>query len=198
MDVCAQAVADSKVHIGEPFELGHANSKSGLLNSFRGSAQASVRLLESVEKRSKRRNGCGGVKRRGAWELCLCWQVEQRDEVGTGARDGLYTPEPLFEKGGELHLGAEHVLLKSAPDSVSRFGGGRELAKKLGLAQDDYTVTFQSRLSKDWVTPFTDVTLEQMRDEGKHKKVALTACMRKLITILNAMVRDQKEWQHAM
>ena len=30
---------------------------------------------------------------------------------------------------------------------------------------------------------------------GKHKKVALTACMRKMITILNAMVRDNKEWQ---
>lgn len=33
--------------------------------------------------------------------------------------------------------------------------------------------------------------------QGKHKKVALTACMRKMITILNAMVRDQKEWKMA-
>ena len=31
--------------------------------------------------------------------------------------------------------------------------------------------------------------------QGKHRKVALTACMRKKMTILNAMVRDQKEWQ---
>lgn len=31
--------------------------------------------------------------------------------------------------------------------------------------------------------------------EGKHKKVAITACMRKMITILNAMVRDNCEWQ---
>ena len=30
---------------------------------------------------------------------------------------------------------------------------------------------------------------------GKHKKVALTACMRKMMTILNAMVRDNREWQ---
>ena len=29
---------------------------------------------------------------------------------------------------------------------------------------------------------------------GKPKKVALVACMRKLLTILNAMVRDQKPW----
>lgn len=33
--------------------------------------------------------------------------------------------------------------------------------------------------------------------QGKHKKVALTACMRKLMTILNAMVRDGKAWQQA-
>ncbi len=31
--------------------------------------------------------------------------------------------------------------------------------------------------------------------QGKHKKVALTACMRKIMTILNAMVRDNQEWQ---
>jgi transposase len=32
---------------------------------------------------------------------------------------------------------------------------------------------------------------------GKPKKLALTACMRKLLTILNAMIRDGKPWQHA-
>ena len=31
--------------------------------------------------------------------------------------------------------------------------------------------------------------------QGKHKKVAITACMRKMMTILNAMVRDQRPWQ---
>jgi transposase len=32
---------------------------------------------------------------------------------------------------------------------------------------------------------------------GKPKKLALTACMRKLLTILNAMLRDRKPWQTA-
>lgn len=36
---------------------------------------------------------------------------------------------------------------------------------------------------------------EKLVAQGKHKKVALTACMRKLMTILNAMVRDGKRWQ---
>jgi len=30
---------------------------------------------------------------------------------------------------------------------------------------------------------------------GKTKKVALTACMHKLLTIMNAMVRDLTPWQ---
>ncbi len=31
--------------------------------------------------------------------------------------------------------------------------------------------------------------------QGKHKKVAITACMRKMMTILNAMIRDPRPWQ---
>ena len=34
--------------------------------------------------------------------------------------------------------------------------------------------------------------------DGKPKKLALTACMRKLITILNAMVRSNSAWQHGL
>jgi transposase len=33
---------------------------------------------------------------------------------------------------------------------------------------------------------------------GKAKKLALTACMRKLLTILNAMVRDQTQWDESL
>jgi transposase len=36
---------------------------------------------------------------------------------------------------------------------------------------------------------------ERLLAAGKVKKVALTACMRKLLTILNAMVKNQQRWQ---
>lgn len=36
---------------------------------------------------------------------------------------------------------------------------------------------------------------ERLVGQGKAKKVALTACMRKLLVILNAMIRDMKPWQ---
>jgi transposase len=36
---------------------------------------------------------------------------------------------------------------------------------------------------------------ERLLKAGKHKKVALTACIRKIVTALNAMLRDNKPWQ---
>ena len=36
---------------------------------------------------------------------------------------------------------------------------------------------------------------ERLLQSGKHKKVALTACIRKIVTALNAMLRDNKPWQ---
>ena len=36
---------------------------------------------------------------------------------------------------------------------------------------------------------------ERLCAAGKAKKVALTACMRKLLTILNAMVKHHTPWQ---
>lgn len=38
---------------------------------------------------------------------------------------------------------------------------------------------------------------QRLRQAGKPAKVAIVACMRKLLTILNAILRDQTPWQHA-
>ena len=38
---------------------------------------------------------------------------------------------------------------------------------------------------------------QRLMAQGKHAKVALTACMRKMITILNAMVRDNRTWEQS-
>ena len=39
---------------------------------------------------------------------------------------------------------------------------------------------------------------ERLLAAGKHKKVALIACIRKIVTVLNAMIRDNSPWQPAM
>lgn len=45
--------------------------------------------------------------------------------------------------------------------------------------------------------PVIAALYNRLRQAGKPAKVALTACMRKLLTILNAILRDRQPWQHA-
>jgi transposase len=45
--------------------------------------------------------------------------------------------------------------------------------------------------------PVLQAFYERLLAKGKAKKVALTACMHKLLRILNAIVRDQKPWETA-
>ena len=40
-------------------------------------------------------------------------------------------------------------------------------------------------------------TYHRLLAAGKPPKVAITACMRKLLGILNAIIRDQTPWQNA-
>jgi transposase len=57
------------------------------------------------------------------------------------------------------------------------------------------TVLYMGMLCAIQHNPVMRHFYDQLVARGKHKKLALTACMRKMITILNAMVRDDKEWQ---
>jgi transposase len=46
--------------------------------------------------------------------------------------------------------------------------------------------------------PVIRTCYQRLCQAGKAKKLALTACMRKLLTILNAMVRSNTLWRHGM
>ncbi len=50
----------------------------------------------------------------------------------------------------------------------------RLLAKALGLKAERYSVSFQSRLSRNWLKPFTDETLLRLLSEGK-KRILIAA-----------------------
>lgn len=58
------------------------------------------------------------------------------------------------------------------------------------------TTLYMATLSATLCNPVIKEFYHRLTAQGKHNKVALTACMRKLIVILNAMVRDKCEWQH--
>ncbi len=67
-------------------------------------------------------------------------------------------------------------------------GGGRPRARR---------ALFMATLVAVRHNPFFRVRYEGLLAKGKPKLVALTACMRKLLTILNAMLRDGTYWQDA-
>jgi protoporphyrin/coproporphyrin ferrochelatase len=50
------------------------------------------------------------------------------------------------------------------------FNTSRILAKELGLSENDYTVSFQSRLGKTpWIKPYTDEIIKELCENGKKK-----------------------------
>lgn len=55
-------------------------------------------------------------------------------------------------------------------------------------------VLYMATLSATRCNPVIRIFYERLVGAGKPKKVALVACMRKLLTILNAMVRDNAQW----
>jgi len=56
------------------------------------------------------------------------------------------------------------------------------------------TVLYMATLSATQCNPVISAFYKKLVAQGKHKKVALTACMRKFITILNTMVKNKTEW----
>lgn len=57
---------------------------------------------------------------------------------------------------------------------------------------------YMATLSAVRFNPVIRVFYQRLLKAGKPKKLALTACMRKLLTILNAMVRDKAAWNEAL
>lgn len=70
----------------------------------------------------------------------------------------------------------------------SMIGGGRSAAR---------TATFLAALSAIRCNPVLKAFYRHLLAAGKPKMVALIAVARKIITILNAILRDRKPWQHA-
>ncbi len=94
---------------------------------------------------------------------------------------------------GTLNRQAIAALVGVAPlnrDSGKKTGrrhvyGGRAAVR---------TVLYMAALSASKHNPTIRAFYEHLIQQGKEKKVALTACMRKLLVILNAMLRAKQAW----
>lgn len=59
------------------------------------------------------------------------------------------------------------------------------------------TTLYSATTASIRINPVLKATYQRLKAAGKPSKVALVACMRKLITMLNAILRDQTPWQPA-
>jgi len=81
---------------------------------------------------------------------------------------------------------------------INQDSGKRSRYRKTGKGRPSVrNVLYMAALTGLRYNPVIKKQYDGLVFRGKVKKVALTACMRKLLTILNAMVRDQKPFGYA-
>jgi len=69
----------------------------------------------------------------------------------------------------------------------------RLLAKKLGISEGDYTVCFQSRLDKKWLTPFSDKVVEEQGIKGAKRLLAFSPAF--VADCLETVIEIGEEYQ---
>jgi ferrochelatase len=76
---------------------------------------------------------------------------------------------------------------------ATAFATTRIIAEKLGLAETDYTVCFQSRLNKKWLTPFSDEVVEEWAKKGAKKLLVFSPAF--VADCLETLVEIGSEYQ---
>lgn len=73
------------------------------------------------------------------------------------------------------------------------YATSRLIAQKLGLKEGDYTVSFQSRLDKKWITPFSDKVIEEWGKEGAKRILAFSPAF--VADCLETIIEIGEEYQ---
>jgi transposase len=121
------------------------------------------------------------------------WQ-EQTQILGSAPGVGVVTTATLLAELPELgKMDRKRIaaLVGVAPMNYDS-GKKRGYRRTKGGRTDVRSVLYMSTLVATRYNPLIRSQYQQLLKRGKEKKVALTACMRKMLTILNAMLRDQQ------
>lgn len=117
--------------------------------------------------------------------------LQSAQGVGTVLSQTLLSEVPELGKLNHKQMAA---LIGVAP--FHRESGGYRGKRRIwGGRARVRAVLYMGALVATRHNPVIKAFYERLLAAGKEKKVALTACMRKLLTILNAMIRDQTKWQ---
>jgi len=98
---------------------------------------------------------------------------------------------------GKLDRKQIAALVGLAP--INRDSGRKRGKRKTGKGREPVRgALYMAALTGTKYNPVIRKQYNHLLSKGKEKKVALVACMRKLLTILNAMVRDQEPFRYAV
>lgn len=140
-------------------------------------------------------------------------QLEEIDkDIGTRLKDHFKDKLDLLKGLKGVGPGTQAMLMAALPELGTL--SGREIGKLVGVAplnRDSCTFKgkrttwggranvraglYMATLSAARFDPTIKAFYERLRAAGKPAKVALTACMHKLLTIMNAVIKSGKPWQ---
>jgi transposase len=124
------------------------------------------------------------------------WQ-EQTEILGSAPGVGMVTTATLLAELPELGKMDRKKIAALVGVAPMNFDSGRKRGyrKTKGGRTDVRSVLYMSTLVATRYNPLIQSQYQQLLKRGKLKKVALIACMRKFLTILNAMLRDQQPFR---
>ena len=157
--------------------------------SLRGSVERIIACLKE-EKKTLDEQIQQFVAQQEAWQ-------EQTEILGSVPGVGKVTTATLLAELPELGKMDRRkiaALVGVAPMN-SDSGKKRGYRKTKGGRGDVRSVLYMSTLVATRYNPRIRAQYQQLLKRGKLKKVALTACMRKFLTILNAMVRNRQPFR---
>lgn len=157
--------------------------------SIRGSVERMIAMLKEEKKRLDEQI-------RALMTEHKAWQ-EQTEILGSAPGVGMVTTATLLAdlpELGKMDRKKIAALVGVAPMNYDS-GKKRGYRKTKGGRMDVRSVLYMSTLVATRYNPIIRPQYQHLLKRGKEKKVALTACMRKFLTILNAMMRDQQPFR---
>jgi transposase len=158
-------------------------------SSLRGSVERIIAILKEEKKRLDEQIR-DVMKEQKAWQ-------EQTEILTSAPGVGVVTTATLLAELPELGKMDRKRIAALVGVAPMNFDSGKKRGyrKTKGGRTDVRSVLYMSTLVATRYNPVIQAQYQQMLKRGKLKKVALTACMRKFLTILNAMVRDQQPFR---
>lgn len=127
------------------------------------------------------------------------WQ-ERRDIIHSMPGVGVVLTNTLLGELPELgHLNNKQIAALTGVAPYNRDSGvfrGRRRIR--GGRAGVRSVLFMAALSAIQHNPILKCFYKKLVEAGKHKKVAITACIRKIVIILNTMVKNQTMWNEKL